>query len=280
MADWGNVQRGLIGGFNVGQAAGGKMAGIGAAIGKIGSMLKEQRVSRQEIEGKKNLLGFAENLRRNAPVSDLDKANTAKILAETANLTNQNAGNLPEGFVSVKGKTYKDPTYKRQETQEELSRELKQDIRKKELTQAASMLPKLDQAVQSIDQLEALYHKGATPDKFGLIARATGPFDWIGAKTGINPDLNNYMDNAKAFSGLIAKGGFGEAGMLTNQDIKRVVSALPGPGSSKSEVKGKFSEIRKLLKNARSNFERTKREYIGTEQSNELNNLKSKYGLD
>lgn len=58
MADWRALQEGLLGGFQMGMASGGKHAGIGAAIGKVANKLKAERVAGQDLASKKNLLGF------------------------------------------------------------------------------------------------------------------------------------------------------------------------------------------------------------------------------
>ncbi len=137
------------------------------------------------------------------------------------------------------------------------------EVSKKELMSQAQALPKLEQALQSVTQLEDLFYKGATPDTGAMAARITGPFDVIKARSGFNPNLNSYLNNRKAFAGLIAKGGFGEAGILTNQDIERVVSALPSASSTKEEAKIGFQEVKILLQSARDRFEKRKQEYSG-----------------
>ena len=57
MANWQNVQQGLVSGFQVGGQTGGQ--GIGAAISKVANRLREQRVAGEEMAQKQNLLGFA-----------------------------------------------------------------------------------------------------------------------------------------------------------------------------------------------------------------------------
>ena len=131
-----------------------------------------------------------------------------------------------------------------------------------------TLLPKLDQADQAVMQLETLFKGGASPDKNPVVARVSGVADYLGAKSGFNPKLNAYLNNRKAFAGLIAKGGFGEAGMLTNQDIERVVSALPGSSSTPEEAKIGFQEVRNLLSSARKRFEDKKSQYLKSPQQN------------
>ena len=203
------------------------------------------------------------------------KADLAKTEAETAKLTAEagamtSSATLPEGFVRVGGKVVKDPAYKRNLTPSERTNKLQDEIDKKELSSMATNLPKLDQAFQAAEQLEDIFYKSVAPASVkkgdvagGLAARFSGPFKSAGAAVGANPMLNRYLANRKAFSGLIAKGGFGEAGMLTNQDIERVVAALPNPGSTEQEAAAGFAEIKKLLGAARKRFEDKKAAYFG-----------------
>lgn len=205
--------------------------------------------------------------------AELEKttAETAKIKAETTNITPGAVGAaIPEGFVRVQGKVVKDPTYKRQLTPQERSTKLQDEIDKKELSSMATNLPKLDQAVQAVGQLKEQFKKAAKPRSVGkgdviggLKARVAGPFKAAGAAVGANPELNRYKANRDGFSGLIAKGGFGEAGMLTQQDIERIVKILPDEGSTEQEADIAFQEIEKVLGAARQRFEQKKQEYMG-----------------
>jgi len=149
-----------------------------------------------------------------------------------------------------------------EEALKERADKLSDEVMKKQLNSMATQLPKLEQAEQSVNQLEKLYNKGASPDVNPTVSRISGPADALKAKMGFNPTYNSYINNRKAFAGLIAKGGFGEAGMLTNQDIERVVSALPSAESTPEEAKIAFEEIKTLLKSARLRYEKIKNNYL------------------
>ncbi len=172
------------------------------------------------------------------------------------------SGKILRGLISKKFGIPYEELMTPEEKQNKRTDTLQGEIAKKELSSMATMLPKLDQAFQAANQLEDLYYKGATPDANPLKARLTGIPDAILAKSGGNPQLNAYMNNLKAFSGLISKGGFGEAGMLTQQDIERVINAFPTSSSSAEEAKLGFAEVKKILGAARSRFENTKKNYI------------------
>ena len=60
MADWGNVQQGLVSGYQVGRSAGGKLSGLGMALNKIATQLRTQREAGEEMGRKVNLLGSEE----------------------------------------------------------------------------------------------------------------------------------------------------------------------------------------------------------------------------
>ena len=207
-----------------------------------------------------------------------------------------------------KGFNYGGVNFERQETPEEINQGITTDIRKKELQKAAEALPKLEQAEQAAKNLKVQFYKGYEPisvkkgDVLGGIGqRVRGAKEWSTAMLGASPELATYMADKEAFAGLISKGGFGEAGMLTNQDIKRITNALPSPGSSKEESESKWREIESILSSARKRYESslnnltsnnlpsqpnaTKPMFNG-EQANmpmgksNVNNLKLKYGLE
>lgn len=177
---------------------------------------------------------------------------------------------MPEGFTMVNGRLQRDPSYKRIPTPEERSVELNDEVAKNELTSMAKTLPKLDQADQAANQLESLYGQAVQPKSVkngdvlgGLMYRAGQMPKTASALVGANPELNRYSANRKAFSGLISKGGFGEAGMLTENDINRIASILPNEYSTKEESDIAWKEIRSLLGSARKRFEEKKSQYTG-----------------
>lgn len=160
-------------------------------------------------------------------------------------------GQIPEGFIRVNGKLKQDPNFV------SADKEMKKlDIA--ELKKMQETLPKLDQAAATLDQLESVYYKGLNPDSNPVNARLGGPVRTIAAKSGVNPSARTYLNNQRAFAGLIAKGGFGESGVLTQQDIERVVGALPNEYSTKEEAKMAFNEVRNILNSARERYETKK----------------------
>lgn len=186
--------------------------------------------------------------------------------------------------------------------------DLMKEVRKKELIKAAEALPKLENAEQAVKNLEQQFYRGHTPKSVakgdiggGLMAKLTGLGEGASAMMNANPELATYMADKEAFAGLISKGGFGEAGMLTNQDIKRVTNALPSPGDSKETAEIKWREIKSILGSARERYETNMSRYGGknhggVSQGTSYNapgvdkqnvapgtpstNLKQKYGLE
>ena len=247
----------------------GRFSGIAQGISVLADRIRQDREAQQEMGMKQNLLGYAAQLEGKLTPAQPNEPEAMNIPGvgwkKPHRLT---SGNLPPGFIVVNGEVKSDPSYKRQETQEERTANLSDEIAKKELSTMTTLLHKLDQADQAVMQLETLFKGGASPDKNPVVARVSGVADYLGAKSGFNPKLNAYLNNRKAFAGLIAKGGFGEAGMLTNQDIERVVSALPGSSSTPEEAKIGFQEVRNLLSSARKRFEDKKSQYLKSPQQN------------
>jgi len=173
-----------------------------------------------------------------------------------------------EGFTTVNGRVVRDPAYKRLPTPEERGIELEDEVAKSELTSMSKALPKLDQADQAAGQLKGLYDRAVKPESVekgdlfgGLMYRASGIPKTVMGMSGANPELNRYSADRKAFSGLISKGGFGEAGMLTQQDIERVASILPNEYSTKEESDIAWEEVKNILGSARKRFEEKKNSY-------------------
>lgn len=262
------------------------LAAVGGALYKNNQKKKQQESENAERQARINYYNskaaekdqdFGYLLQQiNSAFSDSNSENGASLKLTGGDGATGDAAGQSQGSglsrkdmirMAVKAKYGIDIPKTQQELQQENSRKIEQDITKNELETMSKQLPKLDQAYQSIGQLEDLYNKGATPDQNPIMARLTGIPDAVRAKMGFNPNLNSYMNNRKAFAGLIAKGGFGESGMLTNQDIERVVSALPSSGSTPDEAKLGFAEVKKLLGAARDRFENTKRRYTGGESS-------------
>jgi len=147
---------------------------------------------------------------------------------------------------------------------------IKEAVTKSELTSAAGILPKMDQAQEAVKMLKEQYYKGFTPMevekgdiKGGLKARFSGIGQSAMSAAGANPDLNVYKSNRGAFASLISKGGFLEAGVLTNQDIERVLKAVPDEGSTKKEADTKWQEVEGILGKARQKYEKKFGEVTG-----------------
>lgn len=238
-----------------------------------GKTLKQERAQQeQENELRKAQAGYY-NAQSGAKTDTAQLVEFLKSQFSGGNGGGTTAGANPS--LRLKGMNVGGMNFEVPQSEEALRKErqdkFSDEVAKKELTSMATNLPKLEQALQSINQLEDLYYKGATPDKNPILARTTGIPDAVKAKMGFNPELNSYINNSKAFAGLIAKGGFGEAGMLTNQDIARVVAALPTTSSTDKEAKIGFQEIRDLLSSARERYEAKKSAYLGGNQGQQNN---------
>ena len=133
-------------------------------------------------------------------------------------------------------------------------------------------LPKLDRAFGAVQQLKNQYQSAVNPVS---IKRGSNPLmgavqkgmQGMGQKAmsigGANPELNRYLANREGFASLISKGGFMEAGVLTNEDIKRITSILPSEYSTREESDMAWSEIEKILQSARDRFEQTESSMFG-----------------
>ena len=178
---------------------------------------------------------------------------------------------VPEGFTLAGGKVVRDPTYKRQDTPDERIQSFQDEIDKKELSEQAKLLPKLDMAEQAVSQLEAQFGRAVPEptsvqkgDVFGgLKARAEGLTQRASGLVGANADVRTYENLRKSFASLISKGGFMEAGVLTNQDIQRALAAIPLPGSTKEEVESGFREIKTILGSARQRYDSSRSRVFG-----------------
>lgn len=169
-------------------------------------------------------------------------------------------------------------------TMETSGQKMQEAVTKSELTKSAEILPKMDQALEAVNMLQEQYYKGVTPPVVekgdvagGLKARASGVAQGAMAAAGANPDLNVYKSNRGAFASLISKGGFLEAGMLTNQDIERVLKAVPDEGSTKKEADVKWTEIRNILGKARQKYEKKLSEATGGEKKSKNDDKYQEY---
>ena len=161
---------------------------------------------------------------------------------------------------------------------------IREAVTKSELTSAAGILPKMDQAQEAVKMLKEQYYKGFSPSDVqkgdiqgGLKARIGGLGQSAMSAVGANPDLNVYKSNRGAFASLISKGGFLEAGVLTNQDIERVLKAVPDEGSTKKEADTKWQEVEGILGKARSRYEKKFSNVTGNEEKSKNDDKYQQY---
>ena len=128
----------------------------------------------------------------------------------------------------------------------------------------ATQMPKLDRAFDAIQTLKGQYQRSLSPVSIpkgsnpasGFLSKAKQGFSGkIGAASGSNPELNRYKANRGGFASLISKGGFLEAGVLTEGDIQRMLAILPSEFSSKEEADIAWREIESVLSGARNRME-------------------------
>lgn len=177
-------------------------------------------------------------------------------------------GNVPKGSKIIKQSAFKDLL--------SLEEKLEFQAKQKELSTSLQLLPRLDQAVTAVKNLKELFYKAYTPLSVeegdiakGLAERARGLGARFQAFTGAKAELQAYLKARAAFSSLISKGGFGEAGMLTNQDIQRALNALPSPGDTQEEAAAKWRELENILFSARKRFQEKYKLFTGKEYGKE-----------
>lgn len=142
-------------------------------------------------------------------------------------------------------------------------------LKEKELSSIVEKLPNLDRAMAALDSLKETFDSAWQPKSIeegqsieGLMERIRGTGSIpLESWTQTNPELHTYLSNVGAFSSLLSKGGFMEAGVLTNQDIQRVLQALPKPGYSKERVELGWETITDVFTNSRKNYEQKLKEY-------------------
>lgn len=80
----------------------------------------------------------------------------------------------------------------------------------------------------------------------GPVARVSGAVrSGLGA-VGLDPQTKVFEDTRKAHAIRLSR-ALGEVGVLTNQDIERAVSLIPGPGTTKEEAAMKFQQLEGIL---------------------------------
>lgn len=235
-------------GFQVGQAIGKSKK---SAYGDTAQYMSD--LSAQRDKEKTKTSPFELMMLKQSFPSEKEQAQLKNIEAQTAWMNKMSLNPDQEGLVldSV-GKS--GPRY------------INADARLKQasLLKQAADLPKLDRALGAVQSLKAQYERSLSPVSIkkgsnpftGFIQKtAQGASQNIGSMSGTNPELNRYKANKEGFASLISKGGFMEAGVLTNEDIKRITNILPGEFSSKEEADISWQEIESILSSARKRFE-------------------------
>ncbi len=150
---------------------------------------------------------------------------------------------------------------KQQEAAKKEVRTFKNSIKKKELTDLITAKTKLDKVDGMIQQLKTLYYEAYDPISVkkgdvigGVGARLRGKGKGLAGFLGANPQARVYKDLSQAISSLLAKGVWGEAGRLTDQDIVRALGALGSETNTKQEADAKFNLLTSLSKKAMTNF--------------------------
>jgi hypothetical protein len=97
-------------------------------------------------------------------------------------------------------------------------------------------------------------------DEIAPQSRLEGTRMFAAAKTGQNPQAKAYMDERKAFLGIISRGLGGEVGVLTDRDIDRVDKALariganPFENETAEEAELKWNTIAQIIDEAEQRF--------------------------
>jgi len=137
-------------------------------------------------------------------------------------------------------------------------------LQQKQMEAQSKELPKLQRAYDAVTSLRNQYEKsmspvsvpsGSNPILGAMQKSMQGLEKGFAAKSGSNPELNRYLANRSGFTSLISKGGFMEAGVLTEQDIQRILNILPNEYSTKEEADIAWNEVTSILNQAQSRFE-------------------------
>ena len=100
-----------------------------------------------------------------------------------------------------------------------------------------------------INQIEDLSKRIITATSpGGALAQYTGLT--LGALAKSSPDAATYLGIRKAFLASLSRAS-GEKGVLTDQDLERILSALPGEGDTMEIAASKIAEFRTLYENIR-----------------------------
>ena len=236
-------------GFQIGQAVG---KSRGSAYGNTAKYMSDLEAERDKQKIKTSPLELM-MLKNMIPPSAKDAATTDLAKAKTGWITGQEGIADTEGMV-LDSVGASGPRFVNADAR----------LKQKALEKQATELPKLDRALNAVQSLRAQYdrslspvsiEKGSNPFTGFVKKNVQGATQNIGSMSGTNPELNRYMANKEGFASLISKGGFMEAGVLTNEDIKRITNILPSEFSSKEEADIAWKEIEGILSAARKQFE-------------------------
>lgn len=120
-------------------------------------------------------------------------------------------------------------------------------VKKEDESGLAKAQEKADQykaMLSTIDQLEQFGKAGGLgTEETGLKGRIKGKQEELQAKSGENPDLNQYI---KLRNGLIAqlKQLTGDTGILTETDAQRLIGLIPAPTENQKEIPKGFQSLR------------------------------------
>jgi len=114
------------------------------------------------------------------------------------------------------------------------------------LAAGASQKAKDLNAVSKI--MEDLFNtaKGFQPEN-GFTQRVLGGINVAKAKLGEAAEKKAFLDSIDSFLGNLAREYSGEKGVLTDQDIARIKSALPSLYDTDEELDFKFKQIQKIV---------------------------------
>jgi len=150
-------------------------------------------------------------------------------------------------------------------TPEGIRKKMETDILEKEVMTSSANIPKLENAFNAIKQLKQQFDKSANSKSVkrgdvgaGIANKFYGMKKSASAAIGADAELKTYLNNRKSFASLISKGGFLESGVLTNQDIQRVLNSLPDEYSSTEEANAGWREIDLILQSGLENYNKKK----------------------
>jgi hypothetical protein len=160
--------------------------------------------------------------------------------------------------------------------------EAEKEILETEVKKSAESMPKLQNAFDAVNQLKSQFNSSASPSSVkkgdigaGIASRFMGMKKGASAAIGADPELKTYLNNRKSFASLISKGGFLESGVLTDQDIKRVLDSIPDEYSTKEEADAGWREIDGILSGGLKRYDQKKQQLFNSINPKSQNNSNS-----